>query len=253
MDLGSFQGERVPKQQKPAMTDNSTENNADTAKQDTPQAQAPQEDTPQSEVPKQSAPKSATSQNSDATEMQHTDRTEKQKSYNERDTTKDAAKTTEADDQTKQLEKTKQIDEMPASNEAVNRNDPPQEPKKEQTNVAEQPPEQTEPRVRYEGSFVDADETVRTSGRALILDDGKNRYVRLEDFAASKGPDLFVVLAQENSPSGDGVSLGALKGNKGNQNYVLPADVDIEKYNTVVIWCRAFDHDFGYARLMRIE
>ncbi len=43
--------------------------------------------------------------------------------------------------------------------------------------------------------------------------------------------------------------LGALKGNKGNQQYVLPAGADLSRYRSVVIWCRAFSAAFARARL----
>ena len=41
------------------------------------------------------------------------------------------------------------------------------------------------------------------------------------------------------------VDLGEMKGNKGDQNYDVPADVDLAKYRAVTIWCRRFDVNFG--------
>mgnify|MGYP006183142743 CR=1 FL=1 len=43
--------------------------------------------------------------------------------------------------------------------------------------------------------------------------------------------------------------LGALKGNKGNQNYRIPNDVDPEQFKSAVIWCRRFTVGFGVAPL----
>ena len=43
--------------------------------------------------------------------------------------------------------------------------------------------------------------------------------------------------------------LGALKGNKGNQQYDLPRRVDLDRPHTVVIWCRAFSVNFARAPL----
>jgi hypothetical protein len=40
-----------------------------------------------------------------------------------------------------------------------------------------------------------------------------------------------------------------LKSNVGNQQYEIPDDVDLDKYSTVVIWCRAFSVEFGAAQL----
>jgi hypothetical protein len=47
----------------------------------------------------------------------------------------------------------------------------------------------------------------------------------------------------------DYVSLGKLKANNGNQNYEIPNDVDLSKYNNVLIWCKTFGVLFGNAEL----
>ena len=47
----------------------------------------------------------------------------------------------------------------------------------------------------------------------------------------------------------DSVELGPLKGNQGEQNYDLPASVDLQKYNAIVIFCERFHAVFGVARL----
>jgi len=47
----------------------------------------------------------------------------------------------------------------------------------------------------------------------------------------------------------DRVELGQLKGNQGDQNYDLPAFIDLQKYNAAVIYCERFHAVFGVARL----
>jgi hypothetical protein len=91
-----------------------------------------------------------------------------------------------------------------------------------------------------------------TSGAAAIvrLADGR-RFLTLTSFDTSPGPDLRVRLAPDGSFDGgaDGaVDLGALKGNRGDQQYAIPRGVDAAD-RTVVIWCRAFTVAFGSARL----
>lgn len=93
-------------------------------------------------------------------------------------------------------------------------------------------------------------------GKATIYRlEGEQPLLRLEDFSATNGPDLFVVLSSSANPDQDGVKkntylqLEALKGNIGNQNYELPSDVDLSQYKSVVIWCRTFNVVFGYAPL----
>ena len=46
----------------------------------------------------------------------------------------------------------------------------------------------------------------------------------------------------------DSVELGLLKGNRGDQNYDLPASVDLQKYNAVVIYCERFHATLGVAK-----
>ncbi len=81
-----------------------------------------------------------------------------------------------------------------------------------------------------------------------------SHVIRFEDLAVSNGPDLLVILSasslvnDQNAYSAvEYLSLGDLKGNKGNQNYEVPADVNLEDYQTVAIWCRRFNYTFNAA------
>ena len=47
----------------------------------------------------------------------------------------------------------------------------------------------------------------------------------------------------------DGLELGSLKGNQGDQNYDLPASADLNQYQAVVIYCERFHAIFGVAKL----
>ena len=113
----------------------------------------------------------------------------------------------------------------------------------------------TEPRPLYTGRL--EGKAHPTSGRATIYmaSDG-SRYLRLTDFMTSNGPDVHVVLARGDDKNlgqeivksdFDDVELGRLKGNQGDQNYDLPASVDLQKYNAVVIYCERFHVIFGVA------
>jgi Electron transfer DM13 len=95
-----------------------------------------------------------------------------------------------------------------------------------------------------------------TSGRAAVLRvGGGRRFLRLEDLHTSNGPDLFVYLSTtaadgpRDSFDDDFVGLGRLKANQGNQNYEIAADVRLDRYQSVVIWCRRFTYAFGAAPL----
>lgn len=96
----------------------------------------------------------------------------------------------------------------------------------------------------------------KTTGRAEIikLADGSH-ILRFESLDTSNGPDLFVYLSE--LPSNLGwkdygkrfVNLGRLKANRGNANYKIPANVDISRYRSAVIWCSRFTVGFGVAPL----
>ncbi|HSE80729.1 MAG TPA: DM13 domain-containing protein, partial [Gaiellaceae bacterium] len=90
-----------------------------------------------------------------------------------------------------------------------------------------------------------------TSGRATLIRLAEGgRVLTLTDFETDPGPDLRVYLVTGDTDElGDVVDLGALRGNRGNQQYELEGSVDAERYRTVVIWCRAFSVAFGSARL----
>jgi hypothetical protein len=114
----------------------------------------------------------------------------------------------------------------------------------------------TQPALLAMGSFHGV--AHRTDGKASIYEtsDGK-RTLRLSDFATSNGPALHVYLvAAEDAKDNDTikktgfVDLGALKGNRGDQNYTVPDDVDLDKYRAVTIWCRRFGVNFATAPLM---
>jgi len=111
------------------------------------------------------------------------------------------------------------------------------------------------PTIVKQGNFVDADFFHKGTGKAYILEypDGK-RILRFEEFEVVNGPDVYVYFSPAINPSGDlkslgdFIDLGRLKGNVGNQNYELP-DIDLEKYNSIVLWCKRFGVLFPYTVL----
>ena len=98
----------------------------------------------------------------------------------------------------------------------------------------------------------------KTSGTASVyqLAEGK-QVLRLTSFETSNGPDVHVYLVaaadaldNETVTKAGFLELGSLKGNQGDQNYDLPAGVDLNKYKAVTIWCKRFSVNFGTAPLM---
>jgi hypothetical protein len=108
--------------------------------------------------------------------------------------------------------------------------------------------------MSFSGDFRGLDH--ETSGKALLekAPDG-HYYIRFENFSTENGPDLFVYLstvpgdANESDFPGEFIDLGKLKGNMGNQNYLVPDGTDLSKYHSVIIWCRRFNTTFGASPL----
>ena len=111
------------------------------------------------------------------------------------------------------------------------------------------------------GEFRDADRAHRGSGTAQLLETGTGAHLlRFTDFEVTNGPDLEVWLVAEPDPQSSGdvtasqwLSLGQLKGNVGDQTYVVPEGTDISAYGSVVIWCEQFSVLFSPATLTATE
>ena len=138
----------------------------------------------------------------------------------------------------------------------------PEEVEAEMEKAADSPDDQTDqpmpgadPVKLVGGVFVGADSFHEGSGRATIYDLGDGeRVLRLEAFTVTNGPALHVLLVPDPRPEGrDDVTgyldLGELKGNVGNQNYEIPADVDVTEFGSVVIYCEPFHVIFATAGL----
>lgn len=89
------------------------------------------------------------------------------------------------------------------------------------------------------GRFVSGEHETRGVASIVRRRDG-HRFVTLTGFDTSPGPDLRVRVGP------DDVDLGALKGNRGDQQYSVPSGTRV---TSVEIWCRAFSARFGSAQL----
>ena len=82
-----------------------------------------------------------------------------------------------------------------------------------------------------------------------------SRALTLTPFRTDPGPDLYVYVVPRPAPDGDvdgGTRLARLKGNVGDQQYALPADLELGEAATVAIRCRAFSVAFGAAALAAV-
>lgn len=121
------------------------------------------------------------------------------------------------------------------------------------TEVEDEPMPEDAPAAVATGDFAGADDAHQGSGTATIYQVDGAHVLRLEDFEVTNGPDLHVYLAPvgpDGQPDIDAsTDLGSLRGNIGNQNYDIPATVDVDQPLAVVIWCQPFRVNFAQAVL----
>jgi hypothetical protein len=110
------------------------------------------------------------------------------------------------------------------------------------------------PRTLATGAFISYEHKTTGTARVIELPSGQ-RFLRLENLDTSDGPDVRVWFSSKPHTAGlhgfskSYLELGRLKGNKGNQNYVIPAGSRLGDYRSVVIWCKRFSVAFGAAPL----
>ena len=110
-------------------------------------------------------------------------------------------------------------------------------------------------RVLLAGGFHGVAHETKGTATVYQLNDGK-RVLRFTDFETSNGPDVQIYLGMASDAKDNATvtnagfySLGPIKGNRGDQNYELPADLDLAKYHSVTVWCRRFGVNFATAPL----
>jgi len=118
--------------------------------------------------------------------------------------------------------------------------------------------EKVKPKVAIDSSprnFVNKEYTVK--GNWSIQEEGGKTYVMLHsNFKTKNGPDLKVFLhnstiqavSSKNALNGS-VLLGKLKSNKGEQKYLVPNNIDITNYKSVLIHCEKYTVLWGGGKL----
>lgn len=69
------------------------------------------------------------------------------------------------------------------------------------------------------------------------------------DFQTQNGPGLYIYLSPEEEGVSGGVNLGELKSVSGAQTYAIPATVNTDNFDYVIIYCQPFGVPFGTASL----
>lgn len=97
-----------------------------------------------------------------------------------------------------------------------------------------------------EKPFVKKRYTIQGSAKIETIDT-QTRLVFSDDFKTKNGPDLKVYISKrsvEDLTSKDvgetAVRISVLKSNKGGQSYIIPAEINLDEYESVIIHCEAY-------------
>ena len=89
-------------------------------------------------------------------------------------------------------------------------------------------------------------------GWELFTIDGKQAIRFKDDFKTKSGPDLKVYLSPKNlanvsrkTATQGSLNIGVLKSNKGSQTYIIPDDVELSDYESVLVHCEAYSVLWG--------
>jgi len=97
------------------------------------------------------------------------------------------------------------------------------------------------------GSFVGADNFHQGAGSFELIEEDGQRFIEFsEDFSVTRGPDLFIWLTKGDNTK-DFVNVGRLQNRNGTQRYEIPSDVNLDDFDRVIVWCRAFSVLFATA------
>jgi len=105
------------------------------------------------------------------------------------------------------------------------------------------------------GSFEKSSFSIKGDWK-IVKENGQTIFRVSENFKTKNGPDLKLFLSRDTvsnatgaTATQDAVRLGVLKSNKGGQDYIIPANVDLSQFNSILIHCEAFSKLWGGANL----
>jgi len=118
-----------------------------------------------------------------------------------------------------------------------------------------------EPFIVRAGDFTTIDAIHRGEGTANVYRVDETRFVlRLEPFSVTSGPDLHVLLSENETPrtSADAllpthVDLGPLEAPEGAQNYAIAETINLSQYESVVIYSMSLNIVYTSADIQTVR
>jgi|GEM_PF-853291 len=118
-----------------------------------------------------------------------------------------------------------------------------------------------DPHITRAGDFTTVDPLHRAEGTASLYQLSESqRVLRLDPFMVTNGPDLKVILSENEMPRTSTetmlpshLDLGDLKSPTGAQNYPIPEGENIDKYRSVVIYSMSLNMVYSSAPLIEVR
>ncbi len=123
--------------------------------------------------------------------------------------------------------------------------------------VDDEVPQESGQRRAIQGDFVPAADVVQVEGTLTIYELADSSHIlRIDDLNVTNAPTLQLYLSVNGAPinreemeqNGDFIELQPLQGSAGNHNYRISPEVDVQRYNSVVIYSEELQFVVGYAR-----
>ncbi len=112
-----------------------------------------------------------------------------------------------------------------------------------------------EPAAANSGNFEKSSFTIKGDW-TIVKENGQTIFRLSEDFKTKNGPDLKLFLSPKSvdtvtgqTATQDAVKLSVLKSNKGSQDYIIPTDIDLSQFSSILIHCEAYSKLWGGANL----
>lgn len=103
--------------------------------------------------------------------------------------------------------------------------------------------------VTKSGQFKGENKHITTGGVSVVKTSAGGMKVILgKDFNLDGAPDPYIGFGK-NGKYDRSANLGKLINIKGQQVFVVPANVDVSKYNEVYVWCKKFTVSLGVAAI----
>ena len=90
----------------------------------------------------------------------------------------------------------------------------------------------------------------------IVKENGVTIFRVSDDFKTKNGPDLKLFLSPKSvgeltgqTATQNAVKLSVLRSNKGGQDYVIPANIDLSQFGSILIHCEAYSKLWGGANL----